>query len=111
MLEKLLPPELVRTMNEAQNDPSWVPPETDVMRIYNGLDGSIMKEMPIPRTVRVSRRKMRAHCSRGIDVKVRLRVIRSLGYSFTAAFSRPNKSHSTTTPSPTSSTTTSRRAA
>jgi hypothetical protein len=68
-LEALLPPNLVSRLKEAQSDPFLDPPEQDVMKIYNGLDGSVMKALPIPRTIRVSRRKMRALCSQGIDVK------------------------------------------
>ena len=40
------------------------------MKVYNGLDGSLLKALPLPRTIRVSRRKLRTLCSQGIDVKV-----------------------------------------
>jgi hypothetical protein len=69
-LESLLPPDLAARLKEAQNDPFWEAPEQDTMKIYSGLDGEILKALPIPRTVRVSRRKMRVLCSQGIDVKV-----------------------------------------
>lgn len=69
-LEALLPPDLVVRLKEAQNDPFWEAPEQDTMKIYSGLDGEILKALPLPRTIRVSRRKMRALCSHGIDVKV-----------------------------------------
>jgi hypothetical protein len=69
-LEALLPPDLKARLNEAQNDPFWDPPEQDFFKIYNGLDGSVLKELPIPKTVRFSRRKLRAFCSEGIDVQV-----------------------------------------
>lgn len=69
-LESLLPPDLKERLKEAQNDPFFDPPDQDVMTIHNGLDGSILKALPIPRTIRVSRRKMRAFCTQGIDVKV-----------------------------------------
>jgi len=69
-LESLLPPDLKERLKEAQNDPFLDPPDQDIMSIHNGLDGSILKALPIPRTIRVSRRKMRALCTQGIDVKV-----------------------------------------
>ncbi|PMD29379.1 FAD/NAD(P)-binding domain-containing protein [Hyaloscypha variabilis F] len=68
-LEALLPPHLRVRLKEAQNDPFLDAPEKDDMKIYNGLDGTILKALPIPRTIRVSRRKMRAFCSQEIDVK------------------------------------------
>ena len=68
-LEALLPPNLKARLKEAQNDPFLDAPDQDEMRIYNGLDGTMLKALPIPRTVRFSRRKLRALCSEDIDVK------------------------------------------
>jgi hypothetical protein len=68
-LEALLPPDLGARLKETQNDPFLDAQEQDEMRIYNGLDGTILKALPIPRTIRVSRRKLRSFCSQGIDVK------------------------------------------
>lgn len=70
-LEALLPPDLRPRLKEAYNDSFLEVPDQDEMRIFNGLDGTILKALPIPRTIRVSRRKMRAFCSQGIDVKAR----------------------------------------
>lgn len=43
------------------------------MRMYNGLNGEIMKDLPVKgKIVRVSRRKLRALVAEGIDVKVML---------------------------------------
>jgi len=69
-LEGLLPSELKARMKEAMNDPHREPPEKDTIFMYNGLDGSVLKALPIPKIVRVSRRKMRALCKEDIDVKV-----------------------------------------
>ncbi|MCJ1311570.1 hypothetical protein MMC25_005243 [Agyrium rufum] len=68
MLEKLLADDLIPRMAEAQNDP-WQVPQDKTLPIYNGIDGTIMKDVPSPRGTRVSRRKMRALCAEGIDVK------------------------------------------
>jgi hypothetical protein len=70
-LEALLPSELKDKLKGAQNDPFWDAPEEDFFNIYNGLDGTVLKALPLPRIVRVSRRKMRALCSQSIDVQVR----------------------------------------
>jgi hypothetical protein len=69
-LEALLPSDLKARLKEAQNDPFLDAPEQDVMKIWNGKDGTVLKELPIPRTIRVSRRKMRAFCAQGTDIKV-----------------------------------------
>ena len=37
---------------------------------YNGLDGTVLKAVPSPNIIRVSRRKIRALCSQDIDIKV-----------------------------------------
>jgi hypothetical protein len=69
-LESLLPPELKARLKEAQNDPFLEAPDQDVMKVYNCLDESLLKALPLPRTIRVSRRKLRTLCLQGIDVKV-----------------------------------------
>ncbi|MCJ1255548.1 hypothetical protein MMC24_003364 [Lignoscripta atroalba] len=69
LLESLLPEDLTARLKEAYNDPFVETPLQDEIPIYNGLTGKIMKALPIPRTIRVSRRKMRAFCSQGIDVQ------------------------------------------
>lgn len=69
-LKALLPPDLRVRLKEAQNDPSLAPKEDDVLPIYNGLDGTVLKAIPSPNIIRVSRRKMRAFCSQDINIKV-----------------------------------------
>jgi hypothetical protein len=69
-LEALLPSELNGKLKNAQNDPFSDAPEEDLFNIYSGLDGTILKALPLSKTVRVSRRKIRALCSHGIDVQV-----------------------------------------
>jgi hypothetical protein len=83
-LEALLPLDLRIRLKEAQNDSFLDAPDHDDMIIYNGLDGTILKALPIPRTIRVSRRKMRAFCSQGIDVKA---CIKSRGAAKTVLMS------------------------
>ena len=68
-LEQLLPPELFARINEAQGDPT-LPMEEDIMPLVNGLNGKLIKNLVTPRTIRVSRRKMRALCSQGLNIQV-----------------------------------------
>lgn len=70
LLETLLPDDLLARLNEAQNDPSLEIVPHDEIPIINGLTGNVMKALPIPRNIRVSRRKMRAFCTQGLDVQV-----------------------------------------
>jgi hypothetical protein len=76
-LEALLPTDLRARIKEVQNDPFLDHPENDVLPVWNSLDGSILKELPLARAIRVSRRKMRAFCCQGLDVK----VLKSRGYT------------------------------
>ncbi|MCJ1250307.1 hypothetical protein MMC30_007533 [Trapelia coarctata] len=69
LLEALLPDDLNDRLNEAQNDPFLEAPLQDELPLINGLTGKVMKALPIPRTIRVSRRKMRAFCTQGLDVQ------------------------------------------
>jgi hypothetical protein len=69
-LKVLLPPDLRVRLKEAQNDPFLDSKEDDVFPIYNGLDGTVLKAVPSPNIIRVSRRKIRALCSQDIDIKV-----------------------------------------
>lgn len=79
-LEKLLPQHLrERLIREASVDPSLDPGvyPNNTMRIYEGLEGKLVKEVGVRgedggegRLLRVSRRKLRALCAEGIDVKV-----------------------------------------
>ncbi|KAE8441210.1 hypothetical protein EG329_005610 [Mollisiaceae sp. DMI_Dod_QoI] len=85
-LEALLPPDLRVRLKEAQNDSFLDAPDQDDMKIYNGLDGTILKALPIPRTIRVSRRKMRAFCSQDIDYGYDLASIRYEESGVTAIF-------------------------
>lgn len=74
LLESLLPEHLRARWNEAYVDPSmdFTRPENTRMRIYNGLNGEVLKDIPLPgKLVRVSRRKLRAFLAQEVDVKVR----------------------------------------
>jgi hypothetical protein len=69
MLKSLLPEELFARMRTVQANPH-IEYKNEVMRLYNGNDGKILKEIPTPGVIRVSRKKLRALCSEGLDVIV-----------------------------------------
>ncbi|CAD0095884.1 unnamed protein product, partial [Aureobasidium vineae] len=72
LLESLLPDELSSRIQETFVDPSldWSQPPLDCMRMYNGMTGEIMKDVPIKgKIVRVLRKKLRALVAEDIAVK------------------------------------------
>lgn len=74
LLESLLPdrmrPELAK---EAYVDPAldWGQSPCNLMRMYNGVTGEIIKDFPVDgKLVRVSRRKLRTFLAQEIDIEV-----------------------------------------
>jgi hypothetical protein len=70
MLEDVLPKDLFDRVYTAANDPSFPPPDPGVLPTWNGETGEHIKDIPLLRMYRVSRRKFRTLCSEGIDVVV-----------------------------------------
>lgn len=72
MLDALLPADLLARIPEAQVDPSFNSTNAEgyTVPFYNGKTGDHIVELPMKNSVRVSRRKMRALCSEGIDIQV-----------------------------------------
>ena len=73
MIQSLLPDDIKpKLAKEAYVDPSldWEKSPCDRMRIYNGVTGDIMKDLPIKgKIVRVSRRRLRTFLTQGIDIQ------------------------------------------
>jgi hypothetical protein len=90
MLDGLLPSDLLARLSEAQVDPSFDSTKAEgyTVPFYNGKTGEHIVEIPMKNSVRVSRRKMRALCSEGIDIKVgeKLVGIKYLDTGVTATF-------------------------
>ena len=73
LLERCLSEDLVKRVREAYVDPSldYGKYPNNCTRIWNGVTGELIKEVvPEGRMVRVSRRKLRAVLSEGVNVKV-----------------------------------------
>ncbi|KAI9879536.1 MAG: hypothetical protein M1830_006115 [Pleopsidium flavum] len=68
-LQRILPDDLWQRLKEAQNDPFYESPENDVLPVYNGKTGECIRNLPIPKTIRFSRRKLRAFLTQGIDIE------------------------------------------
>jgi hypothetical protein len=69
MLEDVLPKELFDRIYTVANDPNFTPPDPGVLPTFNGKTGELIKNIPLLRMYRVSRRKFRTLCSEGIDVQ------------------------------------------
>ncbi|OBT63336.1 hypothetical protein VE03_07263 [Pseudogymnoascus sp. 23342-1-I1] len=70
LLRQCLPEALFdRLQSSAANDPYFTPPDPGVLPTLNGKTGELLKEVPLLRMIRVSRRKFRSLCAEGISVE------------------------------------------
>jgi len=72
LLDSVLPESLLARLSEAQVDPSFDSNASGGYSVpfYNGKTGEHIIDIPMKNAVRVSRRRMRALCSEGLDIKV-----------------------------------------
>lgn len=75
LLRHCLPESLFDRLQSAANDPYFTPPDPGVLPTWNGKTGELLKEVPLLRMFRVSRRKFRSLCAENIQVEVRIRVL------------------------------------
>lgn len=71
LLRHCLPEPLFDRIQSAANDPYFTPPDPGVLPTLNGKTGELLKEIPLLRMFRVSRKKFRALCTEGMTVEVR----------------------------------------
>ncbi|KFY70810.1 hypothetical protein V498_10201, partial [Pseudogymnoascus sp. VKM F-4517 (FW-2822)] len=69
LLRQCLPEALFDRLQSAANDPYFTPPDPGVLPTLNGKTGELLKEIPLLRMFRVSRRKFRSLCAEGISVE------------------------------------------
>lgn len=69
LLRDCLPDDLFDRLYTAANDPSFEPPDPGKLPTLNGKTGELMKDIPLLRMYRVSRRKFRFLCAEGIQVE------------------------------------------
>jgi hypothetical protein len=72
LLRHCLPEALFDRLQSAANDPYFTPPDPGHLPTLNGETGELLKNIPLLRMFRVSRRKFRGLCAEGISVEVRL---------------------------------------
>lgn len=72
LLKELLPEHLLGKIGEAQVDPTYDTsnPKGYAVPFYNGKTGDHIVDIPMVNAIRVSRRKIRALCSEGINIQV-----------------------------------------
>jgi hypothetical protein len=70
LLRDLLPNDLHKRLPTASVDPFYEPQDPGILPTLNGATGELMKTVPLVKMYRMSRRKFRALCAEGIDVKV-----------------------------------------
>lgn len=70
LLKNCLPNEMYERIHTAAVDPYFEPPDPGVMPTRNGATGELLKDIPLLRMYRVSRRRFRKLCAEGIDIQV-----------------------------------------
>ncbi|KIW90881.1 uncharacterized protein Z519_08664 [Cladophialophora bantiana CBS 173.52] len=75
MLADCLPQELFERVYTAAVDPTFVPPDPGILPAINGQTGEVMKNIPLLRMYRVSRRRFRKLCTEGIDVQYNKKLV------------------------------------
>jgi hypothetical protein len=69
LLEDILPKELWEKLYTVANDPYFPLPDHGIMPTWNGATGELIKNIPLLKMMRVSRRKFRALAAEGIAVE------------------------------------------
>jgi hypothetical protein len=70
LLAQLLRTGLMDRINEAQVDPFRPAPDRDHIPLLNGKTGETLLNVPLSKSYRVTRSRMRKLCSEGIDIHV-----------------------------------------
>lgn len=70
MLKTCLSEELFnRVVSDSAVDPNFEPPDPGILPTWNGATGEFIKNVPLLKMVRVSRRRFRTLCAEGIDIQ------------------------------------------
>ena len=70
MLEEVLPRDLFARLQEAGTDPFQPTPDSSFVPILNSETGELLTKTKLPKTYRLSCKKLRALCSEGLNVQV-----------------------------------------
>ncbi|KFY24346.1 hypothetical protein V493_05297 [Pseudogymnoascus sp. VKM F-4281 (FW-2241)] len=69
LLRQCLPEALFDRLQTVANDPYFTPPDPGHLPTMNGETGELLKNIPLLRMFRVSRRKFRGLCAEGISIE------------------------------------------
>ena len=75
MLEEIFTAEKFARLHTAAVDPYHEPMDPSFLPTFNGATGELLKNVPLPRMVRISRRRFRAFCAEGIKVQYNKKLI------------------------------------
>ncbi|KFY77573.1 hypothetical protein V499_03086 [Pseudogymnoascus sp. VKM F-103] len=69
LLQQCLPEALFDRLQSVATDPYFTPPDPGLLPTLNGKTGELLKDVPLLRMFRVSRRRFRSLCAEGISVE------------------------------------------
>jgi hypothetical protein len=78
LLKKILSEADYDKVQSVTVDPTFVPPDNQVIPVYNVETGEVLKNLPLGKCYRVSRRKIRAWLAEDIDIQVNLSHLEKL---------------------------------
>lgn len=69
MVQEILPQSLWTSLHTAAVDPNYESPDEAFLPTLNGATGELIKNIPLVKFVRVSRRRFRALCAENVDIQ------------------------------------------
>ena len=72
LLEKILSGAVYDNVQKVTVDPNFDPPDSLVIPTFNVETGELLKDLPLGKVYRVSRRKFRAWLAEDVDIQVSL---------------------------------------
>jgi 2-polyprenyl-6-methoxyphenol hydroxylase-like FAD-dependent oxidoreductase len=80
MLADILTEEMYNNVQQAACDPYFPPPDPGHLPTFHGATGELMKNVPLLKMIRISRRRFRQYCARDITIQYD-RKLDTLSYS------------------------------
>ena len=84
-LRSLIPPELFARIESTQVDSSEPVPDAEILKMVNGETGELLRAIPIPKSYRMRRSKLRALLSDGVDIRYN-KNLNKISYSEDGAY-------------------------
>jgi 2-polyprenyl-6-methoxyphenol hydroxylase-like FAD-dependent oxidoreductase len=80
MLADIFTEEMYNNMQEAACDPYFPPPDPGHLPTFNGKTGELIKNVPLVKMIRISRRRFRQYCAKDIAIQYD-RKLSTISYS------------------------------